>query len=116
MVPAWARSRGRPARDWGWPTPANAWPPCTATGAGLHWRMFRAVWSPRSDCPIMKSRRPRPSRAMAEIRALIVDDEPLARRGVRQLLAAHPDIVIAGECRDGREALRALATVQPDLV
>lgn len=53
---------------------------------------------------------------MAEIRALIVDDEPLARRGIRQLLAPHPDIVVIGECRDGREAVRALATTQPDLV
>lgn len=53
---------------------------------------------------------------MAEIRALIVDDEPLARRGVRQLLAAYPDIVVVGECRDGQEALRALATLQPDLL
>ncbi len=53
---------------------------------------------------------------MAEIRALIVDDEPLARRGVRQLLAAHPDIAVVGECRNGREALRALATLAPDLV
>ncbi len=53
---------------------------------------------------------------MAEIRALIVDDEPLARRGIRQLLAPHPDIVVVGECRDGREAVRALATLRPDLV
>lgn len=53
---------------------------------------------------------------MAEIRALIVDDEPLARRGVRQLLAAHPDIVVVGECRNGREALRAFDAVSPHLV
>lgn len=53
---------------------------------------------------------------MAEIRALIVDDEPLARRGIRQLLVPYPDIVVVGECRDGREAVRALATVKPDLV
>jgi two-component system, LytTR family, response regulator len=53
-----------------------------------------------------------------EIRALIVDDEPLARRGIRQLLAPYPDIVVVAECRDGREAVRALATLQPppDLV
>ena len=44
---------------------------------------------------------------MPEIRALIADDEPLARRGIRQLLARHPDIVIAGECRNGREVLKA---------
>lgn len=55
---------------------------------------------------------------MAEIRALIVDDEPLARRGIRQLLAPYRDIVVVGECRDGREALRALDTLdpRPDLV
>jgi two-component system LytT family response regulator len=53
---------------------------------------------------------------VAEIRALIVDDEPLARRGIRQLLAPYRDIVVVGECRDGREAVRALATVKPDLV
>jgi two-component system LytT family response regulator len=53
---------------------------------------------------------------MPEIRALIVDDEPLARRGIRQLLSAYPDFVVAGECRDGREALRALATLTPDVV
>ncbi len=53
---------------------------------------------------------------MNEIRALIVDDEPLARRGVRQLLSSYSDIVVVGECRDGREAVRALATLEPDLV
>jgi two-component system, LytTR family, response regulator len=53
---------------------------------------------------------------MAEIRALIADDEPLARRGIRQLLEAHPDVIVAGECRNGRETLRALHAVAPDLV
>ncbi|HET7038647.1 MAG TPA: LytTR family DNA-binding domain-containing protein [Gemmatimonadales bacterium] len=53
---------------------------------------------------------------MAEIRALIVDDEPLARRGIRQLLAPFPDIAVVGECRDGREAVRALNALRPDLV
>jgi two-component system LytT family response regulator len=50
------------------------------------------------------------------IRTLIVDDEPLARRGVRQLLAPYADFEVVGECRDGREALRALANQKPDLV
>jgi two-component system LytT family response regulator len=53
---------------------------------------------------------------VTEIRALIVDDEPLARRGIRQLLASYPDVTVVGECRDGGEALRALATERPDLV
>lgn len=53
---------------------------------------------------------------MGEIRALIVDDEPLARRGIRQLLAEHADVVVVGECRDGREAVRSMASLKPDLV
>lgn len=53
---------------------------------------------------------------MAEIRALIADDEPLARRGIRQLIEAHSDVIVAGECRNGRETLRALHTLSPDLV
>jgi two-component system LytT family response regulator len=53
---------------------------------------------------------------MREIRALIVDDEPLARRGIRQLLDREPDITVIGEARNGRDALRALRTLNPDLV
>ena len=53
---------------------------------------------------------------MAEVRTLIVDDESLARRGIRQLLAPYPEFVVVGECRDGRDAVRALATLKPDLV
>src|SRR4030095_4915839 len=43
-----------------------------------------------------------------EWRVLIVDDEPAARRGVRQLLAAFPEFAVVGECRNGAEALPAL--------
>lgn len=53
---------------------------------------------------------------MPEIRTLIVDDESLARRGIRQLLAAYPEFVVVGESRDGREAVRALTALTPDLV
>ncbi len=53
---------------------------------------------------------------MSDIRALIVDDEPLARRGIRQLLAPYADIEVVGECRDGSEAVRGLAMLRPDLV
>jgi two-component system LytT family response regulator len=47
---------------------------------------------------------------------VIVDDEPLARRGIRQLLAAHADVEIAGEARNGRDAVRILKTLRPDVV
>jgi two-component system LytT family response regulator len=50
------------------------------------------------------------------IRALIVDDEPLARRGILQLLETCPDVQAIGEARNGREALAALDALAPDLV
>ena len=53
---------------------------------------------------------------MTEIRVLIADDEPLARRGLRQLAAAHADLRVVGEARNGREALRALDQLRPDLL
>jgi two-component system LytT family response regulator len=53
---------------------------------------------------------------VSRIRIVIVDDEPLARRGIRQLLAPHDDVEIAGEARNGREAVRILKTLTPDLV
>jgi two-component system LytT family response regulator len=49
-------------------------------------------------------------------KALIADDEPAARRGVRQLLAAFPEFVVAGECRNGAEVLAALDDSPPDVV
>lgn len=50
------------------------------------------------------------------IRALIVDDEPIARRGIRSLLDAEPDVQIVGESGDGRDALEKIETLQPDVV
>lgn len=47
---------------------------------------------------------------------LVADDEPAARRGVRQLLAAFPDFTVVGECRDGAEVLAALDTIKPHVV
>jgi two-component system LytT family response regulator len=47
---------------------------------------------------------------------LIADDEPAARRGVRQLLASFPDFVVVQECRNGAEVLTALDHVSPDVV
>jgi two-component system, LytTR family, response regulator len=49
-------------------------------------------------------------------KVLIADDEPMARRGVQQLLAAFPEFVVAGECRNGAEVLTALDTSSPDVV
>lgn len=53
---------------------------------------------------------------MSKIRAVIADDEPLARRGIRQMLAPHDDVEVVAEARDGRETVRALRELKPDLV
>lgn len=50
------------------------------------------------------------------IRVLIVDDEPLAREGVRLHLAAHEEIDIIGECGSGEEAVQRIEADDPDLV
>jgi len=47
---------------------------------------------------------------------LIADDEPAARRGVRQLLARYENFVVAGECRNGAEVLAALDTIAADVI
>lgn len=50
------------------------------------------------------------------LRALIVDDEALARQRIRQLLQKAPDVVVAGECASGLEAVQAIEDLAPDLV
>ncbi|HEX6134115.1 MAG TPA: LytTR family DNA-binding domain-containing protein [Longimicrobiales bacterium] len=50
------------------------------------------------------------------IRAVIVDDEPLAREGVRLHLEAEPDIEVIGEAASGEEAVTLIETVRPDLL
>jgi two-component system LytT family response regulator len=53
---------------------------------------------------------------MKKIKALIVDDEPLARERLASLLSAEPDIEIVGQCRDGEEAVMAIEDHSPNLV
>jgi two-component system, LytTR family, response regulator len=50
------------------------------------------------------------------MRALLVDDEPLALRGLALRLAPHADVEIVGTCENGREALAAVAALRPDVV
>jgi len=52
----------------------------------------------------------------AEIRVLIVDDEPLARSMVRKMLQEHPHVNVVGECENGLEAIHAIETSPPDIV
>ncbi|HVT33097.1 MAG TPA: LytTR family transcriptional regulator DNA-binding domain-containing protein [Rhodanobacteraceae bacterium] len=50
------------------------------------------------------------------LRTLIVDDEPLARRGLSLRLARHSDVEIVAEAGNGREAFFAISEHQPDLM
>lgn len=50
------------------------------------------------------------------LRALIVDDEELARRLIREYLQGHADIEIVGECENGLDAVRQIGALAPDLV
>jgi two-component system, LytTR family, response regulator len=50
------------------------------------------------------------------MRALIVDDEPLARSGVAVRLSEFPDMEIVGECGDGPSALQKILELSPDVV
>ncbi|HEY0139883.1 MAG TPA: LytTR family DNA-binding domain-containing protein [Thermoanaerobaculia bacterium] len=50
------------------------------------------------------------------IRVLIVDDEPIARRGILQRLRGEADLEVVGECGDGAAAIDAITGLAPDLV
>lgn len=50
------------------------------------------------------------------MRVLLVDDEPLARKRLRTLLEAEPDVDIVGECGDGAQAVETIRALRPDLV
>ena len=51
-----------------------------------------------------------------KLRALIIDDERLARDLLRTWSAQHPDIEIIGECRNGKEAINDILSLKPDLI
>ncbi len=50
------------------------------------------------------------------IRALVVDDEPLARQRLKRLLGAHPDVEVLGEASSGNEAVTCCLQLRPNLV
>ena len=50
------------------------------------------------------------------IRAIVVDDEALARERVVTLLGEHPDVEVVGQCAGGREAVAAIVERKPDII
>jgi two-component system LytT family response regulator len=53
---------------------------------------------------------------MSEYRAVIVDDEELARSVLREYLADHPDIEVAAECANGFDAVKVVTELKPDIL
>jgi len=50
------------------------------------------------------------------LRAIIVDDEELARAALREVLAPHTEIEVVAECANGFEAVKAVSELKPDLL
>jgi two-component system LytT family response regulator len=50
------------------------------------------------------------------LRVLVVDDEPLARAGLRAILREEPDVDVVGESATGADAVAAIDALSPDLV
>jgi DNA-binding NarL/FixJ family response regulator len=53
---------------------------------------------------------------MAPIRVLLVDDESLVRRILKQILTSYPDMELVGEAATGYEAVAAVERLRPDIV
>lgn len=53
---------------------------------------------------------------MSVIGVLVVDDEPLARSGLRAILESEPDLAVVGEADDGAAAVSAARSLRPDVV
>ncbi|HUZ06267.1 MAG TPA: response regulator, partial [Candidatus Paceibacterota bacterium] len=49
-------------------------------------------------------------------RILIVDDHPMMRQGLAQLIGAEPDLIICGEAENAESALDSIGALKPDLV
>lgn len=53
---------------------------------------------------------------MSQIKVLVVDDHPLFRRGLVEMLSEEPDIQVVGEAENGLEAIQKVASLVPDVV
>src|SRR6476469_4916359 len=76
------------------------------------------IWNPMASTPS-----PRDSRSTSNkhqqpgsMKVLVVDDERLAREELKRLLAAYPDIEVAGDAANGKAALAAIESLKPDAV
>ncbi len=52
----------------------------------------------------------------SQIKVLLVDDHPLLRQGITQLINQEKDLMVCGEAEDAKEALQVIASTKPDIV
>src|SRR5262245_31745846 len=113
----------RPTRGAGWDCSASAsvaascMPRCTSI-RGRRWARGRA--SARRWIRRWKSRRMPPEVCVPDagdvVRVMLVDDHPLFRQGLRQVIDAHAGMQVISEAADGAEALVQFQAQSPDLV
>ncbi len=61
------------------------------------------------------SRQPTARTRRSKMRVFIVDDHPIVRHGIAQLINQQPDLMVCGEADDGRQALTQITTIKPDV-
>ena len=54
--------------------------------------------------------------AAADIRVLVVDDHPMVRESLSELLSDEDDVTVVGECEDGSQVVEAASRLHPDVV
>jgi DNA-binding NarL/FixJ family response regulator len=57
-----------------------------------------------------------PGASCRKIRVLVVDDHPIVRQGLSQLINQEPDLMVCGQAEDARTALDAIDPSQPDIL
>ena len=85
-------------------------PPLTPAAS----RLARPLPAPAPDTHA--SGTPSAGKMNNRIRVFLADDHPVVRRGIGSCLARHPSLEIVGEAGDGREALRKIRELLPDIV
>ncbi|MEV6032157.1 LuxR C-terminal-related transcriptional regulator [Nonomuraea sp. NPDC052116] len=104
---------------------SNAAPPGGPTGPGGGWAWWG--WRNGPGWPVARSRMPYEmgdlswtpgcrGRLEPVIRVVIVDDDPMVRTGLRLILGGEPDLDLAGEAGDGKQAMDVIRDLRPDVV
>ena len=90
------------------PGPSLGKPPIALVAEGLDAPMLHSAW--------LAARRAVERLTAGTMKALLVDDEQLAREELAFLLRSFPDVDVVGEASDGRSALETISRVRPDIV